>query len=169
MNTRVKRISEQATLTGMFVNRNDAKEAYLDLLNRGYNKNDIKLLISEENLIKDSDNQETITEKEKSGALSITIGTVAGIIAGIGLAAALVIAGFDYSGLVGAGVAGTIGVIMGLLMIPDTSKETLKTEETKTIEDSIIIRVNTKNTDDAKYLEDERKTLKGGKMMIAVR
>lgn len=143
MDTTEIRFNEQATLTRRFMNKNRVKEIYIE----------------------NSDHKKI---KEKNETLSSIIGTVAGIVAGIGLAAGLVIAGFNYAGLIGAGAAGIIGVIIGFVMIPGPSKESLEITEPKAADDSIIIRVNLKNKDDAKYFEEKWRTHKG-KMVMATR
>lgn len=166
MDTTLK--NKYVELTGLFNNTKDAREVYLNLRNNGYNDEEIKLLVLEGDLFKNSEKQVIVNKEGNSQKLSKMIGTITGIIVGVGLAAGLVFAGFDYAGLIGAGAAGIIGFIIGILMIPSASKEKLKLAEPKMADDGIIIGVNPKNKEDAMYVEDNWKTHKG-KMVIVMR
>lgn len=158
-------------LTGVFRNRQDAEEAYNDLVKHGYNKDDITLIMSEETRSDFFDGDEAENEKgskalEGTGAGSAiggTLGAAAGIIAAIGTSVVipglgLVVAGPLAGGLAGAGAGGITGGLIGALVgagIPEEKADLYK-EEIE--EGAIVVGVRPHNKEHFHHLENEWQT-----------
>lgn len=157
-------------LTGVFRNRQDAEEAYNDLVKHGYHKDDITLIMSEEtrhDFYDENDNAETGNKAlEGTGAgasIGGVLGAAAGIIAAVGTSIVvpglgIAIAGPIAGGLAGAGAGGITGGLIGALVgagIPEEKAELYK-EEIE--EGAIVVGVRPHNKEHAHYLENEWST-----------
>src|SRR6476661_7092853 len=116
-------------LTGMFSDRESAESAYSSLHERGYTKDDVNLLMSDETRKKHFANDTHKTElgdKAMEGmgagsAIGGAIGAIAGVVAALGTSIVLpglglVIAGPIAAGLAGAGAGGITGGLIGALV-----------------------------------------------------
>ena len=155
-------------LTGMFRDRESAENAYNSLSERGYTKDDVNLVMSDETrkkyFNKEDDNDTELGDKamEKAGvgsAVGGTLGAIVGAIAAIGTTLAipglgLVIAGPVAAALAGAGAGGLTGGLVGALVgsgIPEDKAH----EYEKGIKDGgIFMGVKPKNEEDARYLNE---------------
>jgi len=162
-------------LTGMFADRDSTVKAYNTLHERGYTKDDINLVMSDDTRKKhfSSDN---IKETEigtkaaegagKGSAIGGTVGAVAGAIAAIGTSLVipglgLVIAGPLAAALAGAGAGGLTGGIIGALVGSGIPEERAKLYESGVKKGNIFLGVHPKNDDDADYFEKQWRDYRG--------
>lgn len=155
-------------LTGIFKDRESAEKAYNSLSERGYTKDEVNLVMSDETrkkyFHKDGDNDTDLGDKamEKAGvgsAIGGTIGAIAGAIAAIGTTLAipglgLVIAGPVAAALAGAGAGGLTGGLVGALVGSGIPEDKAHEYEKGIKEGGIFMGVKPKNEEDARYLND---------------
>lgn len=159
-------------LTGMFRDRESAERAYRSLLDRGYTRDDITLLMSEEARRRHfGDEPETeLGSKAAEGAgVGAVIGgglgavlaglAAAGVIAlpGIGLIAMGPIAAALAGGAVGAASGGLLGGLIGA-GIPE---EQARRYESGIREGNIVMGVSPRSDEDAAYFEREWRDYRG--------
>ncbi|HZH73616.1 MAG TPA: hypothetical protein VFD91_14045 [Mariniphaga sp.] len=156
-------------LTGSFKNLESAERAYKRLRERGYSDNDINIIMSEDsmkNYFNDDKSKESkIGNKAKEGAgtgatVGGVIGATAGIVAAIGTSLlipglGIVIAGPVAAGLAGAGAGGITGGIIGALVGAGMPKERALKYEQGIKEGDIVLAVEVRNEEDARYFEEE--------------
>ena len=116
------------TVTAVFMTRDSSERAYDELIYRGYQADDITVLISDEtknqHLKESSDSNLTTKTLENAGlgsAIGGTVGAVTGAIAAIGTAViipglGIAVAGPILASLTGAGAGGLTGGIIGALV-----------------------------------------------------
>ncbi|HSQ45522.1 MAG TPA: hypothetical protein VLM44_01250 [Lutibacter sp.] len=168
------RAAERGMLTGMFRDRESTENAYNTLYERGYTKDDINLIMSDETRKKhfSGDFQETeLGSKAAEGAgtgsaIGGTVGAIVGVIAAIGTSIAIpglgiVLAGPIAAGLAGAGAGGITGGVIGALVGSGIPEERAKLYETGINSGNIVMGVNPRNSEDAKYFEENWRTNKG--------
>jgi len=161
-------------LTGMFRDRESTEQAYNTLSERGYSKDDINLVMSDETRKKhfSGDMKETeIGTKAAEGtgkgaAIGGTIGAIAGVVAAIGTSIVipglgLIIAGPIAAGLAGAGAGGITGGVIGALVGSGIPEERAKLYESGVKDGNIVMGVKPRNEEDAKYFEDQWRAGKG--------
>lgn len=167
--------SEKRVLTGMFRDRESAENAYNSLNERGYSKDDINLVMSDDTRKTqynedDSDRTEIGTKAAehagKGSAIGGTIGAIVGVVAAIGTSVVIpglgiLIAGPIAAGLAGAGAGGLTGGIIGALVGSGIPEARAKLYESGIKEGNVVITVTPKNEADARYLENNWKTNKG--------
>ena len=160
-------------VTALFKDPNSAEFAYRDLLNRGYEEDDITLVMSEETHKKHflNNDVEQPDLKTKSlqgmgvgGAIGTTIGAIAAAVAAIGTSLVIpglgiVVAGSLAASFAGAGAGAVTGGILGAFIglgIPD--KQAQEYEEGIKA-GGVIISVSAKSQDDYKILSSDWKRL----------
>lgn len=166
--------SERSMLTGMFSNRESAENAYNTLQEKGYSKDEINLIMSDETRDKhfSDDAEETeMGSKAAEGAgtgsaIGGTVGAIIGVIAAIGTSLVIpglgiVIAGPIAAGLAGAGAGGITGGIIGALVGSGIPEERAKIYESGIKNGNIVMGVKPRNDEDAKYFEENWRTNKG--------
>jgi hypothetical protein len=164
----------RAMLTGMFGDRESTENAYNALHERGYAKDDINLLMSDETRNKyysdKNDDSELGTKAAESAgigsAIGGTVGAIVGVIAAIGTSVAipglgLVIAGPLAAGLAGAGAGGITGGIVGALVGAGIPEERAKMYESGIKDGHVVMGVEPRNDEDAEYLEQNWRTNRG--------
>ena len=159
-------------LTGMFRDRESAERAYASLTGRGYTKDDITLLMSDEARRRHfSHGQESeLGSKAAEGAgIGAVVGgglgavlaalAAAGTIAlpGIGLIAMGPIAAALTGGAVGAAGGGLLGALVGY-GIPE---EQARRYESGIREGNIVMGVSPRTDEDAAYFENEWRNYRG--------
>jgi len=155
-------------MTGMFRNRESAERAYQSLSSRGYTKDDINLVMSDDTRKRhfgDTSAQTDLGDKALEGAgagsaIGGTLGAIVGAVAAIGTSVALpglglVIAGPLAAGLAGAGAGGLTGGLLGALVGSGIPEDRAKEYESGVKEGGIVMGVTPRNEEDARYLEDE--------------
>lgn len=159
--------TDHGMLTGMFRDRESSENAYNSLQERGYTKDDINLIMSDDTRKKHFSGQAKETEigtkaaesAGKGSAIGGTVGAVAGVIAAIGTSLVIpglgiVIAGPIAAGLAGAGAGGVTGGIIGALVGSGIPEARAKLYESGIEEGNVVIGVHPRNDEDAKYFEE---------------
>ncbi len=155
-------------VTGMFTDRDSAERAYKSLETRGYTKDDVNLVMSDETRkrhFKNDDRDSDLGNKALEGAgagsaIGGTIGAIVGAIAAIGSnllipGIGLVIAGPLAAGLAGAGGGGLTGGLIGALVGSGIPEDRAKKYEEGIKNGRIVMGVKTRNDDDATEIERE--------------
>jgi len=158
-------------LTGMFSDRESTENAYNTLHERGYTKDDINLVMSDETRKKHFSKGETeVGTKAMEGAgtgsaIGGVVGAVVGIVAAIGTSLiipglGLVIAGPIAAGLAGAGAGGVTGGLIGALVGSGMPEERARLYESGVKDGKIVMGVHPRNDEDAKYFQSDWSTKK---------
>lgn len=159
---------EGSTMTGMFKDRNSAERAYSALHERGYSKDDVNLLMSDETRkthFGDGTGETELGDKAMEGAgigsaIGGTAGAIIGAIAAIGTSVALpglglIVAGPLAAALAGAGAGGLTGGLVGALVGSGIPEEHAAEYEQGIQNGGIVMGVKPRNADDARYLEEQ--------------
>ena len=159
-------LGRRPMLTGMFTDRASTENAYNALHERGYSKDDINLIMSDETREKHYSDINDKTElgtkaAETAGtgsAIGGTVGAIIGVIAAIGTSVVipglgLIVAGPLAAGLAGAGAGGITGGIIGALVGSGIPEDRAKIYESGIKDGHVVLGVNPRNDEDADYLE----------------
>lgn len=165
--------SDRSMLTGMFHDRESTEHAYNTMQDRGYSKDDINLVMSDETRKKhfsgDVEDTEIGTKAAegagKGSAIGGTVGAIVGVIAAIGTSLVIpglgiVIAGPIAAGLAGAGAGGITGGVIGALVGSGIPEARAKLYESGIKEGNIVMGVHPRNDEDARYFEENWRTNK---------
>ena len=158
--------NKRPVLTGMFRDRDSAEKAYGTLHSRGYTKDDVDLIMSDDTKKKYFAHGDTELGTKameglgKGSAIGGAVGAVAGILAAIGTSIVLpglglVIAGPLAAGLAGAGAGGVTGGIIGALVGHGIPEERARLYESGVKSGKIVMGVRPKNDEDATHFENE--------------
>lgn len=166
--------SDRTMLTGMFSNRENAEKAYNALHEKGYTKDDINLIMSDEtrkkhfsNELEDSELKTKVAEGAGAGSvIGVTVGAIAGVIAALGTSIAIpglgiLIAGPIAAGLAGAGAGGITGGIIGALIGSGIPEKRAKIYESGVKKGNIVMGVHPRTEEDAEYIEKTWRNYKG--------
>ena len=160
-------------VTGMFRNRDDAEKAYNSITSRGYNKDDVNLLMSdktrETQFADGADTELGSKALEGAGVGSAIGGTLGAVIAGIAAIGTsvlipglgLLVAGPLAAALAGAGAGGLTGGLVGALVGSGIPEETAKQYEAGINDGGIVVGVQPRSTEDADYFENEWRNSRG--------
>ena len=160
-------------LTGTFKDRESAESAYSSLTSRGYSKDDVNLMMSDDTRNKyfadDTDTDlgsKAMEGAGTGGAIGGTIGAVLAAIAAVGTSIAipglgLVVAGPIAAALAGAGAGGLTGGVIGALVGAGIPEDRAKLYDEDVRNGGIVMGVNPRNADDATHLEQEWKKNRG--------
>jgi hypothetical protein len=170
MNTE-RNTTDDVMITGSFSDRESVERAYNTMHERGYTKDDINLVMSDETRKKHFTKGETeIGNKALEGAgtgasIGGVIGAAAGVIAAIGTSLVipglgLVVAGPLAAGLAGAGAGGAAGGIIGALVGSGMTEERARLYEKDIKDGKIVMGVRPKNDDDVDFIENNWRTHK---------
>jgi len=162
----IKENTSSRMLTGMFTDRESTENAYDTLHQRGYTKDDINLVMSDETRNKHFSKGETeVGTKAMEGAgtgsaIGGVVGAAIGIIAAIGTSViipglGLIVAGPLAAGLVGAGAGGAAGGLIGALVGSGIPEERARLYESGVKDGKIVMGVHPHNDEDAKYFETD--------------
>lgn len=166
------RQSNNRVLTGMFRDRDSAERAYNSALSRGYTKDDVNLLMSDQTrdtYFADGDDSAMGSKAlEGAGTGSAIGGTLGAIIAGIAAIGTsvllpglgLVVAGPLAAALAGAGAGGLTGGLIGALVGSGIPEDRAREYEEGIKNGGIVMGVNPRNDEDADYFENEFRTHK---------
>jgi hypothetical protein len=157
---------ENRMMTGLFKDRESAEGAYRSLSNRGYGKDDVNLLMSEDTRKKyfvEGDTELSTKAWEDAGkgaAIGGGVGATLAAIAAIGTTLALpglglLIAGPIAAALAGGGAGALTGGLIGALVGHGIPEEHAKLYEQGIKDGGIVMGVNPRTTEDADYLENE--------------
>ena len=161
-------------LTGMFNDRESAEKAYKSLSERGYSKDDINLMMTDETRKKyfnDTDHNTELGDKamEKAGvgsAIGGTLGAIVAAVAAIGTTLAipglgLLVAGPVAAAFAGAGAGGLTGGLIGALVGAGIPEDRAKEYESGLKNGGIVMGINPKDETDAEYLSEDWKKNSG--------
>ena len=160
---------ENRMMTGLFRDRESAEGAYRSLSSRGYGKDDVNLLMSDDTRKKyfaDDDSElgtKAWEDAGKGAAIGGGVGATLAAIAAIGTTLALpglglLIAGPIAAALAGGGAGALTGGLIGALIGHGIPEEHAKQYEQGIKDGGIVMGVNPRNTEDADYFEKEWRT-----------
>jgi hypothetical protein len=160
-------------MTGMFRDREGAERAYGSLTARGYGKDDVSLLMSDETRARcfpptAADRTELGTKAAEGAGVGGVAGGALGALL-LGLAAAgfavpglpIVAMGPLAAALVGAGGGGTVGAIIGPWWAPASPRSRARLYDEGIRTGGIVVGVTPRSEEGAEYLEHEWTGAKG--------
>lgn len=161
--------TKRPILTGMFADRESTERAYNTLSDRGYTKDDINLIMSDDTRKKYyADDDSEIGSKAAEGAgtgsaIGGTIGAIVGVIAALGTSVlipglGLIVAGPLAAGLAGAGAGGIAGGLIGALVGSGIPEDRAKIYESGVKDGHVVMGVHPRNDVDADFLENDWRT-----------
>ena len=160
-------------LTGMFRDRDSAEKAYNSALSRGYTKDDVNVMMSDQTRdtwFADGDDTGLGSKAlEGAGTGSAIGGTLGAIIAGIAAIGTsvlipglgLVVAGPIAAALAGAGAGGLTGGLVGALIGSGIPEDRAVQYEDGIKNGGLVMGLNPRNDDDATYFENDWRTNRG--------
>ena len=159
-------ITKAGMVTGMFNDRQSVEDAYNNLHENGYTKDDINLVMSDETRKKHFTKGDTeIGSKALEGAgtgsaIGATVGAAAAAIAAIGTSLlipglGLIVAGPLAAGLAGAGAGGVAGGLIGALVGSGMPEERARLYESGVKDGKIVMGVKTRSDEDAQKFESD--------------
>lgn len=174
-NTGAARQASNRMVTGLFKDRESAERAYSSISSRGYSRDDVNLMMSDQTRDRyfsgsgaaDSDLGNKAMEGAGTGsAIGGTIGAVIGAIAAIGTnvvlpGLGLIVAGPLAAALAGAGAGGLTGGLLGALVGSGIPEEHAREYESGIQNGGIVMGVTPRSDDDASYFENEFRTHRG--------
>jgi hypothetical protein len=167
------RKSQSGLVTGMFRDRDSAERAYQAMSGRGYTRDDINVMMSDETRRRhfaDDARQSELGTKAAEGAgvgaaVGGTLGAVVGVAAAVGSIAlpgiGLIALGPVAAGLAGAGAGGVTGGLLGALVGSGIPEERARQYESGIKQGGILMGVRPRTPEDAEYFEREWKSYRG--------
>ena len=153
-------------VTGLFPDRESAEAAYGNAEARGYTRDDMNLVMSDETRARHFASDQATTELGNKaaegagvgGAIGGTVGAVAAAIAAVGTKLALpglglVIAGPLAAAVAGAGAGAATGGLLGALVGWNMPEERVKRYEEGVQKGGILMGLRARNEEDAAHLE----------------
>ncbi len=162
-------------LTGMFRDRDSAERAYNSALSRGYSKDDLNLMMTDQtrdSWFSGSDADDSgLGSKALEGAgtgsaIGGTLGAIIGGIAAIGTSVllpgvGLIIAGPLAAALAGAGAGGLTGGLVGALVGSGIPEDRAREYEEGVKNGGVVMGINPRSNEDADYFENDWRSNKG--------
>jgi len=162
-------------VTGLFPDRRSAEHAYSAITSRGYAKDDINLVMSDQTRkahFPNTDNVDTDLGNKAAegagvgGAIGGTLGAIAAAIAAVGTSLVipglgLVVAGPIVAALAGAGAGGVAGGLVGALVGWNMPEERVKLYKEGIDQGGILMGIRPRSAADAEYFEREWKAGQG--------
>lgn len=162
-------------VTALFPDRESAERAYQQVMDRGYRREDVSVLMSDETRhrhfpARSGQTTELGTKAAEGTGVGASIGGALGAIAAAIAAAGttlaipglgLVIAGPLAAALAGAGLGGTAGGLVGALIGWSIPEERVKAYESGLREGGILLSLKPHNEEDARYVEAQWQALQG--------
>lgn len=158
-------------MTGLFPDRESAERGYSSLSDRGYTKDDVNVVMSDDTKKRHFTSAGTETELGNKagegagvgGAIGGTVGAIAAAVVAVGTTIAIpglgiVIAGPLAAAIAGAGAGAATGGIVGALVGWNMPEERVKKYDEGIRNGGILMGVRPRNDEDAKYLENSWKT-----------
>jgi uncharacterized membrane protein len=160
--------NQSRVVSGLFNDRESTERAYSTLESRGYSRDDVNLLMSDETRNRHFGEGTADTELgskalEGAGTGSAIGGTLGAIVAGIAAIGTsvllpgigLVVAGPLAAALVGAGAGGLTGGLIGALVGSGIPEEHAAEYESGIKNGGVYMGVNARNDEDAEYFHNE--------------
>lgn len=163
----MENVNEKRMVTGMFRDRESAERAYDALEEKGYSKDEINVMMSDDTRKKyfSEDDDSELGSKAMEGAgtgsaIGGTVGAIAGIIAAIGTnlvipGLGLVIAGPIAAGLAGAGAGGITGGLIGALIGSGIPEEHAVVYEKGIKDGHIVMGVKPRTEEEAEHISND--------------
>ena len=162
-------------VTGLFSDRASAERAYESLSARGYGRDDVNLVMSEDARkthfgtaggVKTELGSKAAEGAGVGGAIGGTVGAIAAAVAAVGTSLVLpglglVIAGPVAAALAGAGAGGAAGGLVGALIGWGIPEERVKAYESGIREGGILMGVKARSDDDALAFENSWRDANG--------
>src|SRR6476661_4217326 len=153
-------------VTGLFRDRTSAERAYNSVADRGYDKDDVTLMMSDETRkthFADTDTELGSKAAEGAGIGAGIGGTIGAVLAGIAAVGTtlvlpgigLVVAGPIAAALAGAGAGGVAGGLVGALIGAGIPEERVVHYEEGIKNGGILMGVTPRSDDDARYFESQ--------------
>ena len=171
--SRESKAERSRVMTGMFLDRDSAEGAYGALTARGYTKDDINLLMSEETRSRYFPANAPATELGTKAAEGAGIGAAVGgglgaVLAGLAAVGAIALPGIGLiamgpiaaalaGGATGAVGGGLLGALVGSGIPEDRARE----YDSGIRKGGIVMGVTPRSEDDARYFEDEWRRYRG--------
>jgi hypothetical protein len=160
--------SDSRYMTGLFHDRESAEKAYQGAIDRGYSRDDVNLVMSEDTRNRHFGNtqgRETeLGNKAAEGAgvgagIGGALGAIAAAVAAVGTSIAipglgLVVAGPVAAALAGAGAGGAAGGLLGALVGWGIPEERVRQYEEGIRNGGILMGLKTRNDEDASHIEE---------------
>ncbi|HEU4373755.1 MAG TPA: hypothetical protein VFS02_09710, partial [Telluria sp.] len=151
-------------VTGLFRDRDSAERAYTSLADRGYNKDDVTLMMSDDTRkthFADTDTELGSKAAEGAGVGAGIGGTIGAVLAGIAAVGTtlvlpgigLVVAGPIAAALAGAGAGGLAGGLVGALIGAGIPEERVVHYEEGIKNGGILMGVTPRSAEDAAHIE----------------
>ncbi len=160
-------MNDKPLVTGLFPDRASAEAGYSSLTDRGYSKDEVNLVMSDDTRKRHFTSAGTETELGNKaaegagigGAIGGTLGAIAAAVAAVGTSLVipglgLVIAGPLAAAIAGAGAGAATGGIVGALVGWGLPEERVKQYDEGIRNGGILMGVHPRNKDDAAYFED---------------
>ena len=157
-------------VSAIFHDADDAESAYREARERGYDAEELTVLMSEQARDDYFPSENVVLEKEHKtlegtgagGAIGAAVGAVAGAIAAIGTTIlvpglGLVVAGPLAAALAGAGAGGVTGGLIGALAGAGMTEERARIYQTAVQEGGIVLSATPRSAADAEWLEESWK------------
>jgi hypothetical protein len=157
-----------------FFDRESAERAYSTLETRGYGKDDVNVIMSDDTRKKHFNDPEHVTHlgtkamegAGKGGLIGGTLGAIVGAVAAIGTSLlipglGIIIAGPLAAGLAGAGAGSITGGLIGALVGSGIPKEKAVVYEEGIKNGRIVMGVHPRSDEDAAFIENEWRANKG--------
>jgi hypothetical protein len=159
-------------LTGMFRDRDSAERAYASMANRGYTKDDVTLLMSEDARRRhfgDTPHTELGSKAaEGAGVGALVGGGLGALLAGLAAAGAIALPGIGLiamgpiaAALTGGAIGAASGGIVGALIGYGIPEEQARRYETGIREGNIVMGVTPRSDEDAEYFDREWRSASG--------
>ena len=162
---------ERPLMTALFPDRESAERGYNSMSDRGYTKDDVNVVMSEDTKKRHFTMAGTETELGNKaaegagvgGAIGGTVGAIAAAFVAVGTTLAIpglgiVIAGPLAAAIAGAGAGAATGGLVGALVGWNMPEERIKQYDEGIRKGGILMGVRTKNDEDARYFENSWKT-----------
>jgi hypothetical protein len=159
-------MAQSNMVTGLFRDRDSAEQAYQSVTARGYDKNDVNLVMSDDTRKRHFSQTDSDTELGNKaaegagigGAIGGTLGAIAAAVAAVGTTLAIpglgiVLAGPAAAALAGAGAGAATGGLVGALIGWGIPEERVKRYEKGIKEGGILLGVKPRSAEDAAHIE----------------
>jgi hypothetical protein len=166
-------MAESQMVTGLFRDRDSAERAYQSITERGYDRDDVNVVMSDETRKRHFTGGEQTELGSKAaegagigGAIGGTLGAIAAALAAIGTSIAipglgLVVAGPVAAALAGAGAGAATGGLVGALIGWGIPEERVKRYEEGIKQGGILMGVKPRSSGDAEHFEKTWKDYRG--------
>ena len=153
-------------VTGLFRDRDSAEQAYQSVQDRGYGKDDVNLVMSDDTRQRYFADDVRVTELGTKaaegagvgGAIGGTVGAIAAAIAAVGTTLAIPGLGLVIAG---AGAGAATGGLVGALIGWGIPEERLKTYDAGIRDGAILMAVKPRSDEDAAHFENQWRVARG--------